>query len=171
MHKTTHWMVVIVLTLSMSFSLAAYSGGGPDVGKYMRHRLRTAEKILFPVRLLLEYRNEISLTQNQIDRIEKLQVARQEQIIQEKADIRVLELKFSNYMKGDQIDRSQVEKMARMIGQKKTDMHVKNLHHLLDVKEVLTPEQIAKIEELKNEWRKKRMENFERRRRTPRRRT
>ena len=97
MFKTKHWMVVIVLTLSMSFSLAASAGGGPDVGKYMRHQLRTAEKVLFPVRLLLKYRDEIGLTQTQIDRVEKLQVTRQEQMIQEKADIRVMELKFSSF--------------------------------------------------------------------------
>jgi Spy/CpxP family protein refolding chaperone len=50
-----------------------------------------------------------------------------------------------------------MEKMIRDIAKLKTDMQIDNMNYLLDVKNVLKPEQITKIEEFKKQRRKDRM--------------
>jgi hypothetical protein len=47
-----------------------------------------------------------------------------------------------------------MEKMIRDIAKMRTDLQVDRLNYLLDLKSLLTPEQITKIEELKKEKRR-----------------
>ena len=69
------------------------------------------------------------------------------------ADIEVKGLKVRSYLKEEQVDRKNMEKMIREIAKMRTDLQVDQMNYLLDLKELLTSEQVAKIESLKKEWR------------------
>ena len=126
----------------------------PDMMRHAGFKIRMAEKNLFPGHMLIKFKDEIGLTEDQLSKIEKMQNLFQEAGIRKKADIKVLELKLHSYLKAEQINRKKMEKMIRDIAKMKTDLQVDRLNYLLDLKSLLTPEQIAKIEELKKERRR-----------------
>ena len=135
---------------SFTFMLEA----APMQRKMMRHArfgIMMAEKNLFPAKMLLRNKDEIGLTKDQVTRIEKMQELYQESVIRKQADIKVEELKFRSYLRSDQIDRSKMEKMIRATSKMRTDSQVDHINYLLDLRNLLTPEQIERIEALKKE--------------------
>jgi len=156
--KTGIVVMAIVLLISFSLTLTGRMGSS-DQMRHRKFRRHMAEKNLFPVYQLLKFKDEIGLTAEQVSRIEKMQLVHQEYIVKKHADIKVLELKFASYLKKDKINRSTVAKMVHEIGKKKTDLLVDKINYLLDVKEILTTDQIKKIEDLKKDIR---MRHFKR---------
>ena len=55
------------------------------------------------------------------------------------------------------MEKKDVEKMVKDIAMMKADMQVDRIFHLMDVRGVLTPEQLKKAEELRDKFRKRRM--------------
>jgi Spy/CpxP family protein refolding chaperone len=153
-------VILIAVMFMMSFSFVAEAQGKGRRGDMMRHAgfgLRMAEKNLFPGRMLLKFKDEIGLTADQVTKIEKMNDLFGEAKIRRQADIKVQQMKFQTYIKKETVDRKKMEKMIRDIAKMKTDMQIDNMNYLLDVKKVLTPEQITKIEEFRNQRRKDRM--------------
>jgi Spy/CpxP family protein refolding chaperone len=146
-----------IILLIAGFVFASFTfmlESAPMQRKMMRHArfgIMMAEKNLFPAEMLLRNKDEIGLTKDQVTRIEKMQELYQESVIRKQADIKVEELKFRSYLKNDQIDRSKMEKMIRVTAKMRTDSQVDHINYLLDLRNLLTPEQIEKIEALKKE--------------------
>lgn len=134
--------------------------GQKRMGKNMRMGFRMAEKNLFPPQMLLRMQDEIGLTQQQVDQINDLNDNFTEMKIRKQADIKVEELKFRSYLKKDKIDRKKLEKMIRKTSKLKTDFQIQKIYHLLDVKSILTAEQVKKVEKLKKEFRKRAFKRF-----------
>jgi len=155
MSKNTNVFRVLLLVLVFSGGLLA-RGGVPDLTRHMRPGIGMAERVLFSVNMLLKYKDEIGLTSSQIEKIEGARTTTHEAHIRGRADIRVLELKFADLLKAGKVDRSAMEKLAREIGRKKTDLYLSNLNYLLDVKAMLTAEQIQKAESLRKKDRRDR---------------
>jgi Spy/CpxP family protein refolding chaperone len=82
-----------------------------------------------------------------------MMLAYEESAIRRGSDIKVLELKFASQLKPNRIDRREMEKMVREIGKMRTDLQVGHLNYLLDVRDTLTPEQVQKLEKLKEKFR------------------
>jgi len=160
---------LILISANVTVEAAVMS---PDMMKHARFKMRMVEKNLFPARMLIRFKDEIDLSADQVSKIEKMQELIQEASIRRTADIKILSLKFHSYLKKEQINRKKMEKMIREIAKMKTDLQIDRMNYLLDVKNLLTAEQVAKIEELKNErrreWMRKRgprmRERMERRR-------
>ena len=112
----------------------------------MRFGLYMAENNLFEARFILHLKGEIGLTAPQEKKIEDMMLAYEESAIRRGSDVKVLELKFASLLKGNRIDRREMEKLAREIGKMKTDLQVGHLNYLLDVRDTLTAEQIQKLE-------------------------
>lgn len=157
MKKTAGLLILVFLLAGMNTYLE--SKGRPYMTKHMALGQRTAERNMFHGNYLLRFKDEIGLTADQVSKIEKMNIAFQESVIKRMADVKVRELKLANYLKGDKVKRSTAEKMIREISKLKTDTQVDRIYYLLDIKDVLTPEQVKKVEVLK-----KRM--FDRKRRT-----
>ena len=96
------------------------------------------------------------MTEDQVAAIEKMRTAQKENRIQREADLKVLQLEFDSYLKEEKINRAKLEKMVRKIAQLRTDMQIETINHLLDLRELLTAEQLSKIDEFKKEMRHKR---------------
>lgn len=157
-----------MMVFAMVFSLLVISGqslfsrswGGH---RQMAYRMNLAEKNLFPVHMLLKFKSEIGLTDEQAAKIEKMQLAHQESMIKSNSDIKLLELKIGNALKAESVNRSAVEKMIRTVSEQRTDLLIKRINFLLDVKDILTPEQLERIEKMKNDMRLKRFHQRDRR--------
>ena len=144
MKKTLVLLMVIFIMLVSGTSLE--SKGKPYMSKHMMQGQRTAERNLFRGNYLLRFKDEIGLTADQVSKIEKMNITFQESVIKTMADVKVKELKLANYLRGDKVKRSTAEKMIREIAKLKTDMQVDRIYYMLDIKEILTPEQEKKIE-------------------------
>jgi Spy/CpxP family protein refolding chaperone len=130
-------------------------------GSYHRDRMkhsqfgtRMVEKNLIPAKMLLKFKDEIGLTDAQVSKLEGMQQSMSEASIRGRADIKILQMKLDTYLKGDKIDRKKLETMIREIAKMKTDMHIDKMNYMLDVKGVLTADQLKKIDEFKKNRRK-----------------
>lgn len=158
--KVTILIAAVLIFVSMNL-MAERGSRGRDMVKHARYGIYMAERNLFPGSMLLKFKDEIELTADQVSKIEKMTDLFQEAAIRKHADIKVKGLKVRSYLKEEQVDRKMMEKMIREIAQMRTDMQVDHMNYLLDLKELLTPEQIAKIESIKKERRHKRMKRRE----------
>jgi len=155
----------LLLTAGNLFSAPNPQGKGKhSMMKQGRFGIHMAEKNLFHARMLLKMKDHIGLTEDQAKKIESMQERYMEATIKLKADLKIKQMKFKSYLKEDKINRKKMEKIIREIAEMKTDMQVDHMNYLLDLKSLLTTEQIQKIEELKKQRRHKMMkERFERR--------
>ena len=139
----------------LSFGFVLEAGlRSPGSLKHLRYGIRMAEKNLFSPRVLLKVKDKIGLTTDQVAKIEKMHLAFQESAIKGHSDVKIMEVKFDAYLKIEKINRKKVEKMIRDIASFKTDMFVDRINFLLDLRSLLTPEQIKKLEELKGQFRR-----------------
>lgn len=154
--KVTILIAAVLMLISMNL-MAERGSRGRDMVKHARFGIHMAEKNLFPGSMLLKFKDEIGLTAEQVKKIEKMTELFQEAAIRKQADIKVKGLKVRSYLKEEQVDRKKMEIMIREIANMRTDLQVDHMNYLLDLKDLLTPEQIAKIESLKKERIHKRM--------------
>ena len=161
MTKKVSTLITAVL-IFVSMNLQARAGARDrDLMKHARFGIHMAEKNLFPGPMLLNFKDEISLTAEQVSKIEEMTDLFQEAVIKKQADIKIKGLKARSYLREEQVDRKKMETMIREIAKMKTDMQVDHMNYLLDLKDLLTPEQLAKIESLKKERIHERMKDRE----------
>lgn len=158
--KVTILIAAVLILISMNL-MAERGSRGRDMVKHARFGIHMAEKNLFSGSMLLKFKDEIGLTAEQVSKIEKMTDLFQEAAIKKQADIKVKGLKVRSYLKEEQVDRKKMGIMIREIAQMRTDLQVDHMNYLLDLKDLLTPEQIAKIESLKKERSHKRMKKRE----------
>ncbi len=152
-------IALFMLVSSVSFLDARQGFDRGDMMKRGRFGMGMAERNMYPAHILLKMKDKIELSEKQVAKIEALKRSLDENGIRAEADIKLMELKLKNYLKSDSIKRSELEKLIRNVSGLKTDMHVAHINYLLDLKELLSAEQIAKIEEAKKNMRKHMMED------------
>lgn len=150
--------VLMLVSFHMTLSAKAGQMRHPRMMRHAGFGILMAEKNLFPAFILLKHKEEIGLTQDQVTKIEKMQELHKETFIRKQADIKVKELKFNSYLKEDQINRGKMETMIREIAKMKTDVQIAHINYLLDLKNLLTPEQVQKLEDFKRERMHQRMD-------------
>ncbi|MFH2108337.1 MAG: Spy/CpxP family protein refolding chaperone [Chrysiogenia bacterium] len=154
MNKKIYFLLIMFLLLGSLAQAQAGKKLPPNMLNSMRFGLYMAENNLFEARFILRLKTEIGLTSQQEQKIENMMLAYEESAIRRGSDIKVLELKFASLLKGNRIDRREMEKQAREIGKMKTDLQVGHLNYLLDVRDTLSPEQIRKLEKMKEKFRR-----------------
>jgi Spy/CpxP family protein refolding chaperone len=151
MNKKTYFFSALLLAAGLAVPAQEARRSWSAAFDNLRFGLHMAENNLFEARFILRLKGELGLTPAQEQRIGDLMLAHEEAAIRRSSDIKVLELKFASLLKGNRIDRREMEKMARDIGARKTDLQVDHLNYLLDLRDTLTAEQLQKIEKLKKE--------------------
>ena len=136
----------------------------PRMLENLKFGLFMAENNLFEARMILRLKSEIGLTPEQEKKIENLMLAHEETAIKREADIKVMELHFAALLKEEKVNRKEMGKMAREIGNFKTDLQIDHLNYLLDIRDTLNPEQIQKMENLKRKFGQNIRERFMERR-------
>lgn len=153
MNKKIIFLLVMVFLLGTLSQAQEGKRMRPNVLNSMRFGLYMAENNLFEARFILHLKTEIGLTPQQEQKVENMMLAYEENAIRRGSDVKVLELKFASLLKPNRIDRREMEKMVREIARMKTDLQVGHLNYLLDVRDTLTPEQIQKLEKMKEKFR------------------
>lgn len=153
MNKKIIFLLIMVLLLGTLSQAQDGKRLRPNMLNSMRFGLYMAENNLFEARFILHLKSEIGLSAQQEQKIEDLMLANEENAIRRGSDVKVLELKFASQLKGNRIDRREMEKQVREIARMKTDLQVGHLNYLLDVRDTLTPEQIQKLEKMKEKFR------------------
>jgi Spy/CpxP family protein refolding chaperone len=155
MNKKTIFLLIMFLLLGSLSQAQDNKKLRPNMNMLnsMRFGLYMAENNLFEARFILHLKAEIGLTAPQEKKIEDMMLAYEENAIRRSSDIKVLELKFASLLKGNRIDRREMEKMAREIGKMKTDLQVGHMNYLLDVRDALTAGQVQKLEKMKEKFR------------------
>ncbi len=147
-------VLVICVTLILSSSVLVGSQSG-YISKHMQQRTKIAEQNLFRGTMLLRLKDEIGLNADQVSKIEQLNLSFQESMIRRMADTKVKELKMANYLQSSKVNRKTVGNMIREISKLKTDLQIDRIYYLLNIKDLLTPEQIQKIEKLRKSSRQR----------------
>ncbi len=165
-------LVIAVVLMLVSIGLVAQGEGRDrDMMRHARFGIHMAESNLFPPQIILRFKDEIGLTADQAGKLEKMHAQIKEASIRQDADIKILEIKLGTTLKSEQTDRKKLEGLIREIAKLKTDLKIQHMNFMLDVKNLLTPDQIKKIEDFKKNKRnqmmrdrnEKRGDRFERR--------
>lgn len=148
-------MKKLMVLIFIVFYLVSGMFGAGYISKHMKHGFGMLDSNMIRGQMLLKMKDELGLTPDQEKKIEQMSLNFQESVIKRMADTKVLELKLTNYLQGDKIDKKSIEKMVKEVAMMKADMQVDRIFHYLDIKGVLTPEQLKKVEELKKNFRKR----------------
>ena len=152
MNKKTIFLLIMVLLLTSLSPARTGRRLQPNELNSLRFGLYMAENNLFEARIILRLKSEIGLSAPQEQKIENLMLAYEESAIRRGSDVKVLELKFASLLRGNRIDRREMEKQAREVGRMKTDLQVGHLNYLLDVRDILTAEQVQKLDKMKEKF-------------------
>ena len=149
MNKRLVFTLVLILLLGTLAPAQSDRRMRPGLLNSLRFGLHMAEDNLFEARFILRQKGELGLSAAQQKKVEDLMLAYEEGAIRAGSDIKVLELKFAALLRAGGVDRREMERQARAIGGKRTDLQVNHLNYLLDVRAVLNPEQVRKLEKMK----------------------
>lgn len=141
---------LLIIIFSLLFTvMGAFSSSMMKHSRGMSYHIKLAEMNLYPSQMILRYKTEIGLTAEQEKKIQALQMKYREISIKQNTDIKILELKLSSLFKADNPSRKLIENKIREIASKKTNMVIDKFNYLLDLKQILTKEQLTKIDNLR----------------------
>lgn len=173
--KSICFAIVIIGMVPLShYSLRAQSTShmSTDVKQKTKRFKRAffmAENDLFDGRVVLKYKDKLSLTKEQEKKIQEKMLDHESFSIRNSAEIKIKELRFASYLKSNTIDREKVARFIRDISSAKTDLIVDYLNYVLDVKAILTPKQLEILKESREKLKKrfKRMRQNRKENQTP----
>ena len=116
-----------------------------------RHLFFLTDNNLFDGRMLLRIKDKIGLTGKQEEKIENLMLEHEAFSIRNSGEIKIKELQFAAYLEAGKTDRKEVEMYIREISKIKTNLIVHYMNYLLDVREVLTPQQLETLKQMKEQ--------------------
>ncbi len=140
--------VIVLLVMLAGIGLADSRFRGSRFEKLHMFRLIQAFELFSP-RFVLKNRETLGLTENQVESIESEILRFKKFALKHGALIKINELKLVSILSKDPVDRKWVAQMIRKIGRLKTDSFIRYIHHLFDVKEILTAKQINMLIQLK----------------------
>lgn len=158
MRKKYNFLFVLIVISFICWSSSDLRGenkklNNPAIEKYKKIRevLFMVDTNLYDGRFLLANRDKLNLNHNQIEKIEDLILDYESYIIRYNAEIKIKELRFASYLKSERMDRKEMEKYIRAIGNEKTNMIVRYINYLLDIKKILTNSQLVYLYKFKKE--------------------
>ena len=129
----------LALTVLLAVGLVGFALAGPGYMKGLASG-KMAEKL--------------DLTEDQQAKIEDLRYENQKKKIDLQADMRKTQLEMKHEMQKDNVDREKVMKLVEESGELKIQLRKAQVQQMLDVKDVLTPEQREEAKEMMGKWRK-----------------
>lgn len=154
--KTKKTLTIIVMVLvMMTFTGPLFSFGSDFLDHMDKLKLLRffAEKDFIDGRIILRFSDKIQLSPKQLDQVESLLLKFEELSISKNAEIKIMELRLTSQLKAKKTDRQAVEKLLRDMGNHKTDLFIAYLNYLFDLREILTPDQIKTLREMKTKFR------------------
>ena len=100
------------------------------------------------ISLMLQNRDRLALSDDQIKRLEQLRTEFQKESIRRGADVRVGEMDLKSLLEAQPVDIAKVEGKVREIERSHADIRLARISAIEKAKELLTAEQKKKLEEL-----------------------
>jgi Spy/CpxP family protein refolding chaperone len=122
--------------------------------KRIKHFYFLANSNLYDGRMLLQIKEKIGLTERQIEKIENFILEHEAFSIRNSAEIKIKEMRFTTYLKKGEMAREEMEKYIHEISREKTNLIVNYVNYLLDVRALLTPQQLETLKQLKEKKKK-----------------
>jgi len=106
-----------------------------------------------------QFRERIGLTPEQVTRIETQESTFAKARIRDQADLRVKRMELGELLRADKADRAAIDKKMREINEVEFATQKAGVDHMLTMRDILTPEQKQKLQELQQELRTRQMQN------------
>jgi Spy/CpxP family protein refolding chaperone len=152
--KNKSWIVVVMLVLATAVVLNARPGWRQMRMEGGRHaQALLAMENFIPVRLLLKAKDKVGLNDEQEKKIGALLEAHEQWSIKFRADMEIKALKLRQALEADAVNMKDAEALIRAQAGMHAEMQIARLRFQQDLKALLTPEQLAKCDELKKEFR------------------
>jgi len=100
------------------------------------------------ITLMLRHREELGLSREQVQGLERLRADFQREAIRREADLRIAETELGTLLDADVVDLGQVEEKLRAIGQLGTELRLARIRAIEQGKGLLTEDQRAKLRAL-----------------------
>ena len=137
-------VMVTIMVVANGLQLTATPRAQKLIKQFFAQEFLTDQNLI-DGRLILRFKDQLELTSNQIQKIEKLMLKFEEEYISRWAEIKINEIHLATYIKSDQIVREKIEKAIREINSERIEISIKYLNYLLDIKILLTPDQREKL--------------------------
>ncbi|MBI4608300.1 MAG: periplasmic heavy metal sensor [Candidatus Rokubacteria bacterium] len=121
-------------------------GLGSRWREHFMHPGPRAERPL--ITLMLRHRDELGLSADQVQSLERLRADFQREAIRRDADLRVAEVELGSLLNADAVDLGQVETKLREIERIRVDLRLARIRTIEQGKAQLSPEQRAKLRSL-----------------------
>jgi len=95
-----------------------------------------------------DMREKLGITADQVSKIRQQNLDFQKAAVMNRAKLRVAHMELNQLMSADKPDRAAIDKKLTEISAAQLTAEQTNVHHQLDMKTALTPEQQAKLKEL-----------------------
>ncbi|MFH2108030.1 MAG: hypothetical protein ABII93_05115 [Chrysiogenia bacterium] len=146
--------VSIVLYLSAALFITAQADfRGPGSERGQRRGGFFAGQDFLPLRLLLQAKDKIGLNAEQEKKIGAMLEVHEQWAIKFSAEMKLKALKLRTAISAEKTDFAKAEALIREQAGMHADMQIARLRLQKDVQALLTPEQTAKIAELKKDFR------------------
>ncbi len=140
-----------LIVLGSLFLIAAMAIGDLNAEpRFKRHRGPLAGVELFA--------EELQLSQEQREAIKSQRFAVEKQAVELRSKIQLGELELRQMLTSDGADENRIIGKIKEIGELKTNMRIARVQNELAIKKILTHEQLQKLETMKREHLKKRLE-------------
>jgi hypothetical protein len=123
--------------------------GGMMMDRKMGHSRGGVKAILHQwTGLLFKHKDELGLTDDQMDEIQRLINSHLKTAIRKKAEKRIIGIELREFLMGDEVDLTEVEKRIRVKADLKADLEIDGMQTMEKVKKVLSEEQREKVRSL-----------------------
>ena len=123
-----------------------------DLGSRWREHFAPSPRGERPlITLMLRYKDELGLSADQVQSLERLRVNFQREAIRRDADLRIAEMELTTLLEKDPVDLGQVEAKLREIERLRGDLRLARIRAIEQGKAQLSPEQRGKLRTLLTE--------------------
>lgn len=120
-----------------------------DMGSRWREHFTPAPRGERPlITLMLRHKDELGLSPDQVQSLERLRTDFQREAIRRDADLRIAQMDLATLLERDPVDLGQVEAKVREIERLRTDLRLARIRAIEQGKTQLTAEQRAKLRTL-----------------------
>ena len=149
---------LLVVSIVMFVGLALFITAQPgfrdrDFERGQRRGGVFADHDFLPLHLLMQSKDKIGLTADQEKKIGAMIEAHEQWAIKFQAEMKLKALKLRTAMTAEKTDFAKAESLIREQAGMHADMQIARLHLQKDIRSLLTPEQLAKLAELKKDFR------------------
>ena len=148
--KTMTFTLAALLMVSLTLSIDGQARGN-NFKKRVRNRVFMGGQDFLSVQMVFRFEKEIGLSPDQKINMEKIRESAQIQAVKTEADIKLGELKLKSLLKQDNVNREEVKNQIFENSKLRASLFFRHLNRMLDIKEILSPEQLNKLQEVKKE--------------------